>query len=61
MSSSSAQSPPLPPQAFTGALQTQWSWILQLCCCVETHLKENTSHFQVCSLFLINSLKTNFM
>ncbi|XP_035039090.1 plectin a isoform X2 [Hippoglossus stenolepis] len=33
-------------EAFTAALQTQWSWILQLCCCVETHLKENTSHFQ---------------
>lgn len=34
-------------QSFTAALQTQWSWILQLCCCVETHLKENTAHFQV--------------
>ncbi|CAB1447264.1 unnamed protein product, partial [Pleuronectes platessa] len=33
-------------EAFTGALQTQWSWLLQLCCCIETHLKENTSHFQ---------------
>ncbi|XP_055368808.1 plectin a isoform X7 [Betta splendens] len=33
-------------EAFTAALQTQWSWILQLCCCIETHLKENTAHFQ---------------
>ncbi|XP_032391252.1 plectin a isoform X7 [Etheostoma spectabile] len=33
-------------EAFTAALQTQWSWILQLCCCVETHLKENTAYYQ---------------
>ncbi|XP_065803929.1 plectin a isoform X5 [Labrus bergylta] len=33
-------------ESFTAALQTQWSWILQLCCCIETHLKENTAHFQ---------------
>ncbi|XP_051811464.1 plectin a isoform X6 [Acanthochromis polyacanthus] len=33
-------------EAFTAALQTQWSWILQLCCCIETHLKENTNYFQ---------------
>ncbi|XP_046874484.1 plectin a [Hypomesus transpacificus] len=33
-------------EAFTAALQTQWSWILQLCCCVESHLKENTLYFQ---------------
>ncbi|KAK5910815.1 hypothetical protein CgunFtcFv8_005046 [Champsocephalus gunnari] len=33
-------------EAFTGALQTQWSWLLQLCCCVETHLKENTAYYQ---------------
>ncbi|XP_027142352.1 plectin a isoform X4 [Larimichthys crocea] len=33
-------------EAFTAALQTQWSWILQLCCCLETHLKENTAYFQ---------------
>eukprot|EP00063_Salmo_salar_P022030 XP_013996865.1 PREDICTED: plectin isoform X4 [Salmo salar] len=33
-------------EAFTKALQTQWSWILQLCCCIESHLKENTSYFQ---------------
>lgn len=34
-------------QAFTAALQTQWSWILQLCCCIEAHLKENTAYYQV--------------
>lgn len=34
-------------QAFTAALQTQWSWILQLCCCIEGHLKENTAYYQV--------------
>uniref|UniRef100_A0A673JZC1 Plectin-like n=1 Tax=Sinocyclocheilus rhinocerous TaxID=307959 RepID=A0A673JZC1_9TELE len=33
-------------EAFTAALQTQWSWILQVCCCLETHLKENTAYFQ---------------
>ncbi|KAM6899220.1 LOW QUALITY PROTEIN: plectin a [Xenentodon cancila] len=33
-------------EAFTAALQTQWSWILQLCCCIETHLKENAAYFQ---------------
>ncbi|XP_069771273.1 LOW QUALITY PROTEIN: plectin-like [Narcine bancroftii] len=32
--------------AFMAALQTQWSWILQLCCCIEAHLKENTAYFQ---------------
>lgn len=36
-----------PPQAFQGALQTQWSWMLQLCCCIETHLRENGAYFQV--------------
>ncbi|XP_061463226.1 plectin isoform X6 [Rhineura floridana] len=33
-------------EAFQGALQTEWSWMLQLCCCVEAHLKENTAYFQ---------------
>ncbi|KAM4630364.1 plectin a isoform 2-T2 [Polymixia lowei] len=33
-------------EAFTAALQTQWSWILQLCCCIESHLKENMAYFQ---------------
>ncbi|XP_067876268.1 microtubule-actin cross-linking factor 1 isoform X8 [Heterodontus francisci] len=33
-------------EAFKAAMQTQWSWILQLCYCVEKHLKENTSYFE---------------
>ncbi|XP_076865914.1 plectin a isoform X6 [Brachyhypopomus gauderio] len=33
-------------EAFMAALQTQWSWMLQLCCCIESHLKENTAYFQ---------------
>ncbi|KAL8181400.1 UNVERIFIED_CONTAM: hypothetical protein K2H54_001018 [Gekko kuhli] len=33
-------------EAFQAALQTQWSWMLQLCCCIEAHLKENTNYFQ---------------
>uniref|UniRef100_A0A8D0U1R0 Plectin n=1 Tax=Sus scrofa TaxID=9823 RepID=A0A8D0U1R0_PIG len=33
-------------QSFQAALQTQWSWMLQLCCCIEAHLKENTAYFQ---------------
>ncbi|XP_075995381.1 plectin a isoform X3 [Genypterus blacodes] len=33
-------------EAFTAALQTQWSWLLQLCCCIESHLKENAAYFQ---------------
>lgn len=41
-------SPPSPlSQAFQAALQTQWSWMLQLCCCIEAHLKENSAYFQV--------------
>uniref|UniRef100_A0A2K5PDK3 Dystonin n=1 Tax=Cebus imitator TaxID=2715852 RepID=A0A2K5PDK3_CEBIM len=28
------------------AMQTQWSWILQLCQCVEQHIKENTAYFE---------------
>ncbi|XP_072707811.1 plectin isoform X26 [Ciconia boyciana] len=33
-------------EAFQAALQTQWSWMLQLCCCIEAHLKENGAYFQ---------------
>ncbi|XP_053415521.1 plectin isoform X19 [Nycticebus coucang] len=33
-------------ESFQAALQTQWSWMLQLCCCIEAHLKENTAYFQ---------------
>lgn len=35
------------PQAYRAAMQTQWSWILQLCHCVEQHLKENAVYFDV--------------
>lgn len=34
-------------QAYRAAMQTQWSWILQLCHCVEQHLKENAVYFDV--------------
>ena len=34
-------------QAYSAALQTQWQWVDQLCVCVEQHLKDNTSYFQV--------------
>lgn len=34
-------------QAYRAAMQTQWSWILQLCSCVEQHLKENAVYFEV--------------
>ncbi|XP_078456518.1 uncharacterized protein LOC144722284 isoform X2 [Lampetra planeri] len=33
-------------QAYLLALKTQWSWLLQLCSCVETHLVENDVYFQ---------------
>ncbi|XP_051687173.1 plectin isoform X29 [Oryctolagus cuniculus] len=33
-------------ESFQAALQTQWSWMLQLCCCIEAHLKDNTAYFQ---------------
>ncbi|XP_061418621.1 dystonin-like isoform X1 [Lethenteron reissneri] len=33
-------------QAYLLALKTQWSWLLQLCSCVETHLAENAVYFQ---------------
>ncbi|XP_062851947.1 dystonin isoform X3 [Trichomycterus rosablanca] len=33
-------------EAYRAAMQTQWSWILQLCHCVEQHLKENTVYFE---------------
>ncbi|KAL1263492.1 hypothetical protein QQF64_006231, partial [Cirrhinus molitorella] len=32
-------------EAYRAAMQTQWSWILQLCHCVEQHLKENAVYF----------------
>ncbi|CAG09425.1 unnamed protein product, partial [Tetraodon nigroviridis] len=33
-------------EAYKAAMQTQWSWILQLCSCVEQHLKENAAYFE---------------
>lgn len=36
-----------PLKAYRAAMQTQWSWILQLCHCVEQHLKENAAYFEV--------------
>ncbi|XP_074675970.1 dystonin isoform X6 [Strix aluco] len=33
-------------EAYRAAMQTQWSWILQLCHCVEQHLRENTAYFE---------------
>ncbi|CAL8257405.1 unnamed protein product [Lota lota] len=33
-------------EAYRAAMQTQWNWILQLCSCVEQHLKENTVYFE---------------
>ncbi|NXI10290.1 MACF1 factor, partial [Irena cyanogastra] len=33
-------------EAYRAAMQTQWSWILQLCHCVEQHLRENAVYFE---------------
>ncbi|XP_078722436.1 plectin isoform X2 [Lampetra fluviatilis] len=33
-------------ESYLAAMQTQWNWILQICCCIETHIKENTAYFQ---------------
>ncbi|XP_028918133.1 dystonin [Ornithorhynchus anatinus] len=33
-------------EAYRAAMQTQWSWILQLCHCVEQHIKENSAYFE---------------
>uniref|UniRef100_A0A4W3JBR7 Dystonin n=1 Tax=Callorhinchus milii TaxID=7868 RepID=A0A4W3JBR7_CALMI len=33
-------------EAFKAAMQTQWSWVLQLCHCVEQHLRENAAYFE---------------
>ena len=35
------------PQAYRAAMQTQWSWVLQLCQCVEQHIKDNSAYFEV--------------
>lgn len=41
-------------QAYKAAMQTQWSWIVQLCSCVDQHLKENAAYFEV-SVTLVKS------
>ncbi|KAM6166490.1 dystonin isoform 3-T3 [Erethizon dorsatum] len=33
-------------EAYKAAMQTQWSWVLQLCQCVEQHIKENTVYLE---------------
>ncbi|XP_017900895.1 PREDICTED: desmoplakin, partial [Capra hircus] len=33
-------------ESFQAALQTQWSWILQITKCIDVHLKENAAYFQ---------------
>ncbi|XP_075411065.1 dystonin isoform X3 [Tenrec ecaudatus] len=33
-------------EAYRAAMQTQWSWILQLCQCVERHTKDNAAYFE---------------
>ncbi|KAJ8377714.1 hypothetical protein AAFF_G00254480 [Aldrovandia affinis] len=33
-------------EAYRAAMQTQWNWILQLCSCVEQHLRENSVYFE---------------
>ncbi|KAK1791418.1 hypothetical protein P4O66_013425, partial [Electrophorus voltai] len=37
-------------EAYKAAMQTQWSWILQLCYCVEQHLKDNAAYFEPLNL-----------
>ncbi|XP_066460148.1 dystonin isoform X8 [Eleutherodactylus coqui] len=33
-------------EAYKAAMQTQWNWILQLCSCVEQHVRQNTAYFE---------------
>ncbi|KAM5163309.1 dystonin isoform 1-T1 [Mantella aurantiaca] len=33
-------------EAYKAAMQTQWNWILQLCGCVEQHIRQNTAYFE---------------
>ncbi|XP_047650714.1 dystonin isoform X11 [Phacochoerus africanus] len=33
-------------EAYRAAMQTQWSWVLQLCQCVEQHIKDNSAYFE---------------
>lgn len=37
----------VPTQAYRDTLQTQWSWLLQITKCIDTHLKENAAYSQV--------------
>ncbi|PIO36673.1 hypothetical protein AB205_0203350 [Aquarana catesbeiana] len=34
-------------EAYKAAMQTQWNWILQLCSCVEQHIRQNTAYFEI--------------
>lgn len=40
-------------QAYSDTLQTQWSWLLQITKCIDTHLKENGAYSQVEGLNII--------
>lgn len=42
-------------------MQTQWSWILQLCYCVEQHLKENITYFEAGDRLFCVWLHLNFL
>lgn len=42
----------MPAQAYSAALLAQWEWVRQLCLCVEQHLKDNGTYFQVGSHLL---------
>ncbi|KAM8953054.1 dystonin [Pelodytes ibericus] len=33
-------------EAYKAAMQTQWNWILQLCHCVEQHIRQNSAYFE---------------
>ncbi|KAM4694316.1 dystonin [Discoglossus pictus] len=33
-------------EAYKSAMQTQWNWILQLCHCVEQHIRQNSAYFE---------------
>ncbi|KAM3930381.1 dystonin isoform 2-T2 [Leptodactylus fuscus] len=33
-------------EAYKSATQTQWNWILQLCSCVEQHIRQNTAYME---------------
>ncbi|XP_040284525.1 dystonin isoform X12 [Bufo bufo] len=33
-------------EAYKAAMQTQWNWILQLCSCVEQHIRQNTAYYE---------------